>query len=114
MHLGCMTTLATGSNVEDVSAGADSMPSPARASKPTIKGTTIVMFSSSRRLPQLVLERQLPNSLAGGGEDRVGQRGPGDRGARLADSSRRFEIAHQVHFDLRRLVDPQHANVVEV
>src|SRR5215831_16032889 len=114
MHLGCMRTLATASNVSEVAGGdAASLPSPAIASSPTIKGATIVIVSSSSRL-ELVLERQLPDTLARRGKNRVSQRGARDGGARLADAPGRFEVAHQVNFDLRRLVDPQHAKVVEI
>ena len=44
---------------------------------------TGIVFSSTRT--ELVLQGQLPDSLAGHGEDRVGQRGRGDGRARLAD-----------------------------
>src|SRR5262245_16442024 len=113
MHLGCMTTLAIGSNVAEETAGAVWPPSPPTASRPKINGARIVIASSSGRA-ELFLQGQLPNALAGRGEDGIGQRGPRDGGARFADSSRGFQVAHQVHFDGRRFVDPQHANIVEV
>src|SRR5262252_828829 len=113
MHLGCMRTVATGSNVAEEGSGAGSVLSPARASNPTINGATMVTISSSTRA-ELVLERQLPNASAGCGEDRVGQRGSGDRRARFPDSSGRLEVAHEMDVNLRRLVDPHDAKVVEV
>src|SRR6266446_1437897 len=108
-----MRTLAIGSNVAGGAAGANSLPSPARARSPTIRGATIVIVPSSSG-PELIFERQLPNAFAGRGEDGVGQRSSGDGRARFADAARRFQIAHQVDFDLRRLVDPHDPNVVEV
>src|SRR5262245_20904134 len=112
MHLGCMTTLAIGSNVSETAYGA-STTLPATASKPTIIGEKIRIASSSNRA-QLILERQLPDAPAGGGEDRVRHRGSGDGRAWFADSAWCFQVAHQVHLDGRRLVDSHDSNVMEV
>src|SRR5258706_1850805 len=114
MHLGCMTTLAIGSNgAEGAAAGVPSLPEPAtiRRTK-THSARTGIVFSSSRT--ELVLERQLPDSLAGRGEDLVGQRGRGNGRGRVAHPAGLLAISHQMHFDGRRLVDPQRANVMEV
>src|SRR5215470_3306785 len=117
MHLGCMTTLAIGSNVPEGAACGASTTLPATASKPTIKptitGEKIGIASSSSRA-QLILERQLPDAPAGGGENRVRHRGSGDGCAWFADSAWRFQVAHQVHLDGRRLVDSHDSNVMEV
>src|ERR1700687_4642399 len=69
-------------------------------------------LSSSRA--DLVLQRQLPDSLPGRREDRVGDSRGGDRRPRLADPSGLLAVAHQIDFDRRRLVYPKHANVVKV
>src|SRR5262245_726041 len=117
MHLGCMTTLAIGSNVPEGAACGASTTLPTTASKPTIKPTIIgekigIVSSSSRA--QLIAERQLPDAPAGGGENRVRHRGSGDGRAWFADSAWRFQVAHQVHLDGRRLVDSHDSNVMEV
>src|ERR1700740_3143121 len=116
MHLGCMTTLAIGSNVPEGAACGALKTLPAIASKPTIKPTIVgeklgIVSSSSRA--QLVLERQLPDAPAGGGENRLRTRGSGDGRAWFADSAWRFQIAHQMHLDGRRLVHSHDSNVVE-
>src|SRR5499425_2156585 len=113
MHLGCMTTLAIGSNVPAGAACGASTTLPATASKPTIMGERIRIVPSSSRA-QLILERQLPDAPAGGGEDRVRHRGRGDGRAWFADSAWRFLVVHQVHLDGRRLVDSHNSNVMEV
>src|SRR5215469_585514 len=117
MHLGCMTTLAIGSNVPEGAACGASTTLSATASKPTIKptilGEKIGIVSSSRRA-QLILERQLPDAPAGGGENRVRHRGSGDGRAWFSDSAWRFQVAHQMHLDGRRLVDSHDSNVMEV
>src|SRR5215469_9415064 len=110
MHLGCMTTLAIASNVAACDA---STTRPATASKPTIIGKKIGIVSSSSGA-QLILERQLPDAPAGGGENRVRHRGSGDGCAWFAHSAWRFQVAHQVHLDGRRLVDSHDSNVMEV
>src|SRR5262249_49919661 len=110
MHLGCMTTLAIGSNVAACDA---STTLPATASKPTIIGAKIGMGSSPSRA-ELILERQLPGAPAGGGEDRVRHRGSGDGRAWFSDSAWRLQVAHLVHLDGRRLVDSHNPNVMEV
>src|SRR5712692_3582633 len=63
---------------------------------------------------ELALERQRAEPLARHREDRVRKRGPGHGRARLADPAGRFIVAHEVHFDRRRLTHPQHPIVVEV
>src|SRR5205085_3725095 len=60
------------------------------------------------------IDRQLADALAGGGEDGTGDRGREGRQARLADTARRFRALHDVHLDLRHLIDAQHLIVVEV
>ena len=60
------------------------------------------------------VHRQLPDPLAGRREDRVGQRRRQRRGTGLADATGRFGTLHQIHLDRRRLVDAQHAVVVEI
>src|SRR5262249_60499674 len=82
-----------------------STPLPATASKPTIKPTIIIGIVSSSSRAQLILERQLPDAPAGGGENRVRHRGSGDGRACFADSAWRFQVAHQCHLDGLRLVD---------
>src|SRR5215831_4548549 len=117
MHLGCMRTLAIGSNVPKGAACSASTTLPATASKPTIKPTIIgekVAIVSSSSRAQLILERQLPDAPAGDGENRVRHRGSGDGCAWFAHSAGRFQVAHQMHLDGRRLVDPHDANVMEV
>src|SRR6266478_7298175 len=117
MHLGCMTTLPIGSNnsgfTAAAAAGAASLRLQAASGRRMTNGTRIRMVSSSSRT-ELLLHRQFADPLAGGGEDGVGDCWSRYRRTRLADPSRRLEIAHKVHFDGRRFVDPQHANVVEV
>src|SRR5215470_9205520 len=66
------------------------------------------------RGPRLLADRQLANPLARGREDRIGQRRHHTRGTRLAHSTRRLQVLHQVDFDPRRLVDAQHPVVAEV
>src|ERR1700730_8914234 len=115
MHLGCMTTLAIGSNNSGFTAAAcaASLRLQAASARRMTNGTRMRIVSSSSRT-ELPLHRQLADPLAGGGEDGVGDCWSRYRRTRLADPSRRLEIAHKVHFDGRRFVDPQHANVVEV
>src|SRR5713226_4304363 len=111
MHLGCMTTLAIGSNKSEGSAAWTRLH--AKTSRTTKNRVRMrIVFSSSR--PELILQRQLPNSLPGRREYRVGHGGGGDSGTRLADSSGSLIAANQVHFDRWRLIDPQNANIVEV
>src|SRR5215471_4414585 len=98
MHRGCIRTLAIGSNDAGGVAGAAWVEAAESRTK-TLARTSIV--SSSRRT-ELFLQRQLPDPLSGGCEDGVGQRGSRDGGARLADPSGRFQVAHQVHLDRRR------------
>src|SRR5215470_54448 len=86
---------------------------PATASKPMITGKRIRIVSSSSGA-QLILERQLPDALAGGGEDRVRYRGSGYGRAWFADPAWGFQIAHQVHLDGRRLVDAHDTHIMEV
>src|SRR5262245_47013772 len=108
-----MRTLATGSNVAEGAVDVSSrLPGPT-ASRPTISAESARIVPSSGRA-ELILQGQLPDSPAGRGEDRVGQRGRRDRGPGFADPARRFQVADQMHFDGRGLVDPHHANVVEV
>src|SRR5215813_9097547 len=104
MHLGCMRTLAIGSNVPEGAAGGGLPKLPATASKPTITDQKIGIVSSSSRA-QLVLERQLPDAPAGDGENRVRHRGRGDGRAWFADSAWRFQVANHVHLNGWRLVD---------
>src|SRR5262245_63994792 len=113
MHLGCMTTLAISANVPDGAACGASPTLPATASKPTTMGERILILSSSSRA-QLILERQLTDAPAGGGEDRIRHRGSGHGGAWFADSAWRFQVVHQVYLDGRRLVDSHDSNVMEV
>src|SRR5712691_1553409 len=113
MHLGCMTTLAIGANGPGSVVWAAPLRLQAASERTTTNRTRIRIVSSSSRA-ELVLQRQLPDSLAGHSEDRVGQRGRGDRRTRLADPAGLLAISHQMHFDSRRLVDPQRANVMEV
>src|SRR5499433_3158241 len=117
MHLGCMRTLAIDSNVREGAACSALTTLPATASKPTMKPTIIgerIGIVSSSSQAQLILERQLPDAPAGGGENRVRHRGSGDGCAWFADSAWRFQVAHQVHLDGRRLVDSHDSNVMEV
>src|SRR5258706_6893361 len=113
MHLGCMTTLAIGSKLAEEAAGAARLPALARTSRPTMNEARIRMVVSSARA-ELLLQRQLPNALAGRGKNRVRHGSRGDRRARFANSAGRFPVAHQVYLDGRHLVDPKDANVVEV
>src|SRR5262245_25893769 len=107
-----MTTLATGSKVAEAAAEVPSPPPEPTASRPTTSAEAARIVPSSGRT-ELALQRQLPDAPTGCGEDRVGQRGRRDRGARLTDPARRLLVADQVHLDGRGLVDPQHADVVE-
>src|SRR5215470_17201343 len=113
MHLGCVTTLAIGSNVSEGAACGTSATLPATTSRPAIMGERIRIVSSSSRA-QLILERKLPDAPAGRGENRIRHRGSGDGRAWFADSAWRFQVAHQVHLDGRRLVDSHDSNVMEV
>src|SRR5260370_29094856 len=114
MHLGCMTTLAIGSNGAGWAGWAASLRLQAAIGRTTTmsdaKARMIVLLSRA----ELAFQRQLPDSLAGRCEDRVGHRGCRDRRVWLADPAGRLAAAHQVHFDRRRLLDPQHADLVEV
>src|ERR1700758_4701895 len=113
MHLGCMTTLAIGSNIPERAACGAPTAVPTTASKPAIARENSGIRSFSSRA-QLSLERQLPDALAGGDEDRVRHSGSGDSRAWFADSVWRLQVAHEVHLDGRRLVDSHDANVMEV
>src|SRR6266404_6267915 len=113
MHLGCMTTLAIGSKDGGGGAGGGACPPPPAARRTTTSGERLSIVSSSSRA-ELVLQRELTDSFAGRGKDRVGQRGRGDRGPRFADPAGLLSRSHEVHFDGGRLVDAQHANVMEV
>src|SRR5215475_6017972 len=96
MHLGCMTTLAIGSNVSEGAACGASTTLPAPASKPTITPTIIgkkIGIGSSSSRAQFILERELPDAPAGGGENRVRHRGSGDGCAWFAHSAWRFQVA---------------------
>src|ERR1700737_733278 len=104
MHRGCMTTLAIGSNKSEGSAAC--MRLHAKTSRTTTKNRA--------RLPILILQRQFPDSPSGRGKDRVGQRRCRHRCTWLTDSSRGLTVSHQVHFDRRRLIYPQDANIMEV
>src|SRR5712692_1462359 len=114
MHLGCMTTLAIGSNDPGSAACAASPRLNAASPTTTIKGTRMRIGSSSSRPQAVRLQWQLPDSLAGGREDRVGDRRRRDRRAWLADPAWRLGAPHQMHFDGRRLIDPHHADVMEI
>jgi hypothetical protein len=63
---------------------------------------------------QRTVHRQRAQPHARGREDRVGQCRCGNGGAHLAESAGGFAALHGVHLDGRRLVDAQHAVVVEV
>src|SRR5216684_4821922 len=113
MHLGCMTTLAIGSNGSEGFADCASMRPETMSSRTTTNHTSLgIVFSSSR--PELILHRQLPDSLSGRSEDRVGQRRCRDRRTWLADAPGLLTVPHQDHFDRRRLIDPKDANIMEV
>jgi hypothetical protein len=71
-----------------------------------------VVFPSGRT--ELRLERQLPDPLPGGRENRVGQGRRGDRSTRLTQAARRLEVSHQVYLDRGRFVHPQDPVIVEV
>src|SRR5713226_2402293 len=58
--------------------------------------------------------RQLADALTGGGEDGIGHRGRGTGNARLADPARLLCAGHDMHLDLRRLVDAQHGIVMKI
>src|ERR1700687_3710307 len=106
----CMTCLTIASNRSGGSAAWTRLqPKTSRTTKNRVRMR--IVFSSSR--PELILQRQLPDSLPGHREYRVGQGRCGDCGARLANSSGSLIAAHQMHFDCRRLVDPQNPNVME-
>src|SRR2546426_6163681 len=113
MHLGCMTTRAIGSNDPAVAVWTASLRLNAKSVRIATSGTRIRMVSSSS-WPELRLQRELSDALAGRREDRVRQRGCRHRRARLADPAGRLAVAHEVHLDRWRLIDPQHANVMEV
>src|SRR5260370_5813500 len=113
MHLGCMTTLAIGSNSLGSPGGAAWIRLQAATGRTTTSGKRIrIVFSSSGA--ELALQGQLPDALAGRREDGVGQRGRGDRRRRFPQPARRFQGPYHLHFDLRRFVDPEHASVVTV
>src|ERR1700694_1085230 len=59
-------------------------------------------------------ERKIPHARAGGGKDRVAQRGRHDPEARLAHARRILGALHEVHLDLGDLVHPEYVVVVEV
>src|SRR5215510_7496988 len=115
MHLACVTTLAMGANESGFggAASAASLRLQAASARMTINGTRMRMVSSSG-LKELLFQRELADPLACRCEDCVRNRRSRHRRSRLADPARRLEIAHQVHFDLRRLVDAQGPIVVEV
>src|SRR2546427_3937224 len=112
MHRGCMTTLATRSNGAG-SAVCAVAPRPEASERTTMNGATLLIACSSRRA-ELALERQLAYPLARRREDRVRQCWCRNCGAWLADPAGGLKVPHQMHFDRRALIDPQHANVVEV
>src|SRR2546427_1245778 len=112
MHRGCMTTLATRSNGAG-SAVCAVAPRPEASERTTMNGATLLIACSSRRA-ELALERQLAYPLARRREDRVRQCWCRNCGAWLADPAGCLKVPHQMHFDRRALIDPQHANVVEV
>src|SRR5438874_9009849 len=115
MHLGCMTTVAIGSNSAGSAAWAASTRLQAAIGRTTtMSGAKARMSRYSSSRSELALERQRPDSLACRGEDCVGHRGCRDRRARLTDPPGGLAVAYEMHFDRRCLVDPQHANVVEV
>jgi hypothetical protein len=60
------------------------------------------------------VDRQLPNSLARRGEDRVGDRRYYRRRTRLTDAPRRLRALDQMDVDQRRLVNAQHPIVIEI
>src|SRR5215471_12987294 len=67
------------------------------------------------RLQVLPVDRQFAQALAGGLEDRVGERRRHRRHARLADTAWRRIALHQMNVDLaRRVADAGHLVVVEV
>src|SRR6266568_6724749 len=113
MHLGCVTTLAIGSNDPAVAVWAAVLRLETMSERAVTSGTTMrIVFSSS--WAELRLQREFSDALAGRREDRVGQRGCRHRRARLADPAGRLAVPHEVYVDGRRLIDPQHANVMEV
>ena len=67
----------------------------------------------SRRY-QGTVDRQPPQGDAGRGIDRVAQRRRPRRHAGLADAAGRLAALDDVNLDLRRLIDAQHAVVVEI
>src|SRR5262245_27139336 len=66
------------------------------------------------RGPRLLADRQLAKPLARRREDRIRERRHHTRRARLADSTWRLQVLHQVDPDPRRLADAQHPVVAEV
>src|SRR6266446_8181478 len=113
MHLGCMTTLATASNDPTSAVWTAGLRLEMMSERAVTSGTTIrIVFSSSRA--ELRLQRELSDAFTSRREHRVGQRGCRHRRARLADPAGRLAVPHEVYVDRRRLIDPQHANVMEV
>src|SRR5256885_4929168 len=110
MHRGCITTLATGSNGAGSAVCAVAL-RPEASERTAMNGAILFIACSSRRA-EVALERQLAYPLARRREDRVRQCWCRDCGARLADPAGCLEVPHQMHFDRRALIDPQHANVV--
>src|SRR2546429_2511423 len=112
MHRGCMATRATGSNGAGWAVCAVAR-RPEASERTRMKGVILLIACSSRRA-EVALERQLAYPLARRGEDRVRQRWCRNCRARLADPAGCLNVPHQMHFDRRALIHPQHANVVEV
>src|SRR5690348_5237282 len=113
MHLGCVTTLAIGSNDPALAAWTASLRLETMNHRAVTSGTTIrIVFSSSRA--ELPLQRERSDAFTRRREHRVGERGCRDGRARLADPAGRLAVSHEVHLHRRRLIDPQHANVMEV
>src|SRR5579862_4176535 len=63
---------------------------------------------------QRAAHRQCADPLAGGGVDRITERGGGANRARLTHPARSLAARHQMRLDARRLSDPQRREVVEV
>src|SRR6266700_2435502 len=112
MHRGCITTRATGSNGAGSAVCAVAL-RPEASERTTMNGAILLIACSSRRA-EVTLERQLAYPLARRRENRVRQCWCRDRGAWLADPAGCLNVPHQMHFDRRALIHPQHANVVEV
>src|SRR2546430_1465079 len=113
MHLGCMTTLAIASNDPTSAVWTAALRLETMSERAVTSGTTIrIVFSSSRA--ELRLQRELSDAFTSRREHRVGERWCRDGRARLADPAGRLAVSHEVHLDRRRLIDPQHANVMEV